>query len=137
MALDQEEVVTFKQFSDFKQLDLIIKLTCFRMEESGDYMPILPQKRNAATGNKKSGDELQLELVEYMRDLLRIGKLQRMFYLRLFLSTNHYHSISEDIFNEIPEEEPMLAQNTFSQSRRVDDNSLLRESQDISHLVAS
>jgi len=37
-----EEVVTFKQFSDFKQLDLIIKLTCFRMEESGDYMPVLP-----------------------------------------------------------------------------------------------
>ena len=38
----EEEVVTFKQFADFKQLDLIIKLTCFRLEESGDYMPVLP-----------------------------------------------------------------------------------------------
>ena len=58
LATEEEEVVTFKQFSDFKQLDLIIKLTCYRLEEVGDYMPVLPQKRHAMSGNKKSGDEL-------------------------------------------------------------------------------
>mmetsp|Transcript_34813 Transcript_34813/g.45823 ORF Transcript_34813/g.45823 Transcript_34813/m.45823 type:complete len:80 (+) Transcript_34813:2104-2343(+) len=41
-ALDEEQVITFKQFSDFKQLDMVIKLTCFKMEESGHYMPVLP-----------------------------------------------------------------------------------------------
>jgi len=38
-------------------------------------MPILPQKRYAMSGNKKSGDELQSELVEYMNDLLKIKQL--------------------------------------------------------------
>lgn len=51
-------------------------------------------------GNKKSGDELQLELTEYMRDLLKIGKVQRMFYLRLFLCMNAYPNISTDTFND-------------------------------------
>ena len=92
----EEEVVTFKQFADFKQLDLIIKLTCFRLEETGDYMPVLPQKRYAMSGNKKSGDELQSELVEYMRDLLKVEKIQRMLYLRLFLCMNAYPEISAE-----------------------------------------
>ena len=59
-------------------------------------MAVLPQKRYATSGNKKSADELQEELVEYMRDLLKIGKLQRMLYLRLFLCTNNYPNISAD-----------------------------------------
>jgi len=70
------------------------------MEESGDYMPVLPQKRYAMSGNKKSGDEIQSELVEYMRDLLKIEKCQRMLYLRLFLCMNAYPEISADTFNE-------------------------------------
>mmetsp|Transcript_37198 Transcript_37198/g.45436 ORF Transcript_37198/g.45436 Transcript_37198/m.45436 type:complete len:80 (-) Transcript_37198:572-811(-) len=41
-AQNEEQVITFKQFSDFKQLDMVIKLTCFKMEESGHYMPVLP-----------------------------------------------------------------------------------------------
>ncbi len=49
---------------------MIIKMTCFKLEESNYYMPVLPQKRNTMSGNKKSGDELQSELVEYMRELL-------------------------------------------------------------------
>ena len=97
----EEEVVTFKQFADFKQLDLIIKLTCFRLEEDGDYMPVLPQKRYVMSGNKKSGDELQSELVEYMRDLLKMEKIQRMLYLRLFLCMNAYPEITSESFNEV------------------------------------
>lgn len=72
-ALQEEEVVTFKQFADFKQLDMIIKLSCFNLEESGNYMPVLPHKRNVISGNKKTGDELQSELVEYMQDVLKIA----------------------------------------------------------------
>ena len=97
----EEEVVTFKQFADFKQLDLIIKLTCFRLEEDGDYMPVLPQKRYVMSGNKKSGDELQSELVEYMRDLLKMEKIQRMLYVRLFLCMNAYPEITSETFNEV------------------------------------
>ncbi len=55
------------------------------------------------SGNKKSGDELQVELVEYMRDLLKIPKLQRMFYMRLFLCMNSYPSISANTFDMMPE----------------------------------
>ena len=65
----EEQVVTFKQFSDFKQLDMIIKLTGFKMEESGHYMPVLPQKRKVS-GNKKSGDELQGDLEKYINELV-------------------------------------------------------------------
>ena len=97
----EEEVVTFKQFADFKQLDLIIKLTCFRLEENGDYMPVLPQKRHVMSGNKKSGDEVQYELVEYMRDLLKMEKIQRMLYIRLFLCMNAYPEITSETFNEV------------------------------------
>ena len=97
----EEEVVTFKQFADFKQLDLIIKLTCFRLEEDGDYMPVLPQKRYVMSGNKKTGDELQSELVEYMRDLLKMEKIQRMLYVRLFLCMNAYPEITSETFNEV------------------------------------
>jgi hypothetical protein len=53
------------------------------------------------SGNKKSGDELQCELVEYMRELLKIPIIQRMFYLRMFLSINAYPDISETTFNEM------------------------------------
>ncbi len=38
---DYDEVTTYKQFSDFKQLDLIIRLTCFRLD-GGSYLPVLP-----------------------------------------------------------------------------------------------
>ena len=65
-------------------------------------------------GNKKSGDELQLELTEYMRDLLTIAKVQRMFYLRLFLCMNAYPNISADTFNEIPD--MMGSSPTFDES---------------------
>ena len=39
--LPYDEVTTYKQFSDFKQLDLIIRLTCFRLD-GGSYLPVLP-----------------------------------------------------------------------------------------------
>jgi len=80
---------------------MIIKLTCFKLEESGHYMPVLPQKRNPMSGIQKSGDEIQSELVEYMRDLIKIPMVQRMFYLRMFLSINAYPDISETNFNEM------------------------------------
>ena len=70
MTLPEEEVVTYKQFSDFKQLDLIVKLSSYQLEEAGDYLPILPSKRYAMSGNKKSGDEMQEELTEWMREML-------------------------------------------------------------------
>jgi len=79
----------------------MIKLSNFRMEDSGHYMPVLPRKRNLGSGNKKCGDELQCELVEYMRDLIRIPKVQRMLYVRMFLSINSYASISEETFKEM------------------------------------
>ena len=102
MSQPEETIVNFKQFSDFKRLDTIIKLSCYNLDESGHYMPVLPSKRNALSGNKKSGDELQFELVEYMRDLLKIPLLQRMYYLRLFLSVNEYHpNVSEQTFNDM------------------------------------
>ena len=64
-------------------------------------MPVLPQKRYAMSGNKQSGDELQSELVEYMNDLLKIEKCQRMLYLRMFLCINAYPEISAETFNEM------------------------------------
>jgi len=79
---------------------MIIKLTGYRMEESGHYMPVLPQKKKAM-GNKKSGDELQSELVEYMHDLLKVPKVQRMVFMRMFLSVNTYADISDETFNQM------------------------------------
>ena len=61
---------------------------------------MLPNKRKV-TGNKKSGDELQSELVEYMHDLLQIPLVQRMIYLRVFLATNSYASLTEEAFDEM------------------------------------
>lgn len=132
----EEEVVTYKQFSDFKQLDLIIKLTCYRMGEYGAYMPILPQKRYPMSGNKKSGDELQSELVEYVNDLLRIQQLQRMFYLRLFLCINAYPEITEDTFNDAPSDDLTGQTDVYQvQNHHETHTGLLRESSDISNLV--
>lgn len=132
--LNEEEVITYKQFSDFKQLDLIIKLTCFRLDEYGSYMPILPQKRYAMSGNKKTGDELQNELVEYVNDLLKIKQLQRMFYFRLFLCDNAYHNISDETFNEATGND-MLAQTNDFELGGPSQTGMLRESEDISNLV--
>ena len=104
-------------------------------------MPVLPQKRKP-TGKKKSGDELQSELVEYMHDLLKIPKLQRMLYLRMFLSFNTYADITEETFNQlgVQDQSPILASTPdyagIIESGRVSDrNYLLRESQDIDQLV--
>ena len=63
-------MVTYKQFSDFKQLDLIVRLSDYKLDDTGDYLPILPQKRYTMSGNKKSGDEMQSELTEWMREML-------------------------------------------------------------------
>ena len=38
-----------------------------------------------------------------MRDLLKIPKLQRMFYMRLFLCMNSYSNISVSTFDSMPE----------------------------------
>ena len=53
---------------------MIIKDSAYKMDDSGHYLPVLPQKKKAM-GSKKSGDELQSELVEYMHDLLKIPKV--------------------------------------------------------------
>ena len=101
-------------------------------------MPVLPQKRYAMSGNKKSGDELQNELVEYMRDLLNIAKVQRMFYIRLFLCMNSYPNISADTFNEMPAIDLMPLTNAYDHEHHSHINDgMIRESQDISYLVGS
>ena len=104
----------------------------------GDYLPILPQKRYTMSGSKKSGDEMQSELTEWMREMLQINKLQRMFYLRLFLSVNAY---PEEIFNGASGalQDDLVAQTqSYSPMHGGHNNehiSLIRESQDISNIV--
>lgn len=93
-------------------------------------------------GNKKSGDELQSELVEYMHDLLKIPKVQRMIYLRMFLSVNTYTDISEETFNQMgayngdlspmntamPNDYNDMASPRLQTNRASDRTNLLRES---------
>ena len=80
-----------------------------------------------------------------MRDLLKISKLQRMLYLRLFLCMNNYPNISEETFNEMAPVEGLAAsQNTTSQypvqyasrnSGQHTHTSIFRESQEINSLI--
>ena len=104
-------------------------------------MPVLPQKRKVS-GTKKSGDELQSDLVEYMHDLLKIPFLQRMIFMRMFLSVNSYSNISEESFNQmgayeglspmninVPNYEDMSSPRVLDQ--RASERNLIRESADI------
>ena len=95
-------------------------------------MPVLPQKRNAVTGNKKSGDELQHELVEYMHELLKIDKLQRMLYLRLFLSQNTYPGLEAEesgvSLMTLDPSQPLMSPAAGRAMHNPSDRALVRES---------
>ena len=80
-----------------------------------------------------------------MRDLLKISKLQRMLYLRLFLCMNNYPNISEETFNEMaPVEGLANSHNTGAQypiqyanraSGQHTHTSMFRDSQDVTSII--
>ena len=67
------------------------------MTQSGDSigLPELPSKRNEH-GNKKSGEELQVELEQYINDLIQIPVVARMFQTKLFFGANQYTDMEEE-----------------------------------------
>lgn len=96
----EEEVLTLKQFADFRTLDQVVRLSAFSLD-NGSFLPTLPAKRHDGSGNKKTGDELQRELSEYLRALLSLPKVRRMVNVRLFFGVNLFDGADVDFDREL------------------------------------
>ena len=92
---DQRIVTTYKQFSDFRFLEQIIRFSEFNLSGDLDGLPMLPEKRNE-NGTKKSGEEMQGELEAYINELVQIPIVARMLQMKLFFGVNTYENLAEE-----------------------------------------
>ena len=91
----EQQVTTFKQYADFAFLNQVIRLSAFALSGDEYEIPELPAKRTE-NGNKKSADELQGELDEYINDLLQIPIVARMLQTKLFFGVNQFTDLEDE-----------------------------------------
>ena len=95
-SLGEQKVTTFKRYADFAFLAQVIRLSAFALSGEEYDIPELPTKRTE-NGNKKSADELQVELDEYINGLIQIPIVARMLQTKLFFGLNQFMDIEEEV----------------------------------------
>ena len=80
-----KKISLLKTYGDFKHLDEFVRLSDLDVTINGGELPEFPPKRNVM-GVKKSGNELQVVLQDWLQEFIKLPLVTRMLCVKNFFS---------------------------------------------------